>query len=637
MSVPAAGRMRGIVLALIRAPSSGRARRPARGGQAWMRPAKDRAGAARGRCDSHYIPKNYRSMTTIRSRPALSFGARLVLLFGVLAAALLTVGVRVWQTADRSTEAMRWAAHAYAVKDALAAIVSRYDALQADAMAYAATGDPLRLNGFDGQTPVLDANLATLAQLLADDPDQARRASEMAAVLHSQLAVIVKLVDTRRSSGSLPELPDLATSRVSALARGMLAEEDRLLVERRIAVEHAATMTRLLTTVAISLSLVFLFGTFVFVFLVHRRNTTANVELRDANAQIGAALAETRRIGDSMHKLGQLGEMLQSCREIDEVRAGLGAALSDLLPRLGGRLALINPSQNLAAIAAHWGRHTLLAESVFAPEDCWALRRGQAYPLAGSNAGFVCKHVHWPNADDPAASYLCVPLAAQGEIVGVLTFDGPDAPTAAERRLALAAGEQLALALANLRLQQTLRTQSIRDPLTGLFNRRYLEVSLERELLRAARRSQPLAVLMLDVDHFKRFNDSHGHDAGDALLSGFAEVLQRTVRSEDIACRYGGEEFTIVMLEADAALAARSAEQIRAAVAAMSVEHRREQLPHVTVSIGLAAYPRDGRGAEELLRRADAALYRAKNDGRDRVVVAEFQSPEREAEPARTG
>jgi diguanylate cyclase (GGDEF)-like protein len=131
-----------------------------------------------------------------------------------------------------------------------------------------------------------------------------------------------------------------------------------------------------------------------------------------------------------------------------------------------------------------------------------------------------------------------------------------------------------------------------------------------------------LAVLMLDIDHFKRFNDNHGHDAGDALLSRIAEVLQRTVRNEDIACRYGGEEFTVVVLEADAAVAARTAEAIRAAVAAMSVEHRREQLSHVTCSIGYAVFPQHGRSADELQRAADAALYLAKGAGRDRVVGA---------------
>jgi len=547
----------------------------------------------------------------------------LLLLFLALAAILGTVGFRVWQTAERFIGNTDLVARSYEVKGQVSEVLARLSALQADAIGYAATGDSLRLGRFNGLVPVLDGDLKTLAELVRDDPVQAGHVEKFARSVEQLRDAAVRSVAARLNSGATPaEFPDPGVGAVRGLSRIVLDEEDDLLRQRRVDSGRTAVMTQVLTGLAIVLSLVFLALAYALVAATMRRNSRGHDELRDANAQLGAALAETREIGESMQKLSQLGEMLQSCRDLDEVRDGLRGALADLLPGLGGRLALINSSQNLAAIGAHWGRHALIAESVFAPEDCWALRRGQAYPLAGTNAGFVCKHLHWPSPEHPEAGYLCVPLSAQGEVVGVLTFDGERAPTQVERRLALAAGEQLALALANLRLQETLRTQSIRDPLTGLFNRRYLEVSLERELLRAARRSQTLAVLMLDVDHFKRFNDSHGHEAGDAVLSKFAEVLKRSIRNEDIACRYGGEEFTVVLLEADAGSVALRAEQIRAAVADMSVEHRREQLPHVTTSIGCALFPRDARMADDLLRRADAALYRAKKLGRNRVAMA---------------
>jgi diguanylate cyclase (GGDEF)-like protein len=548
---------------------------------------------------------------------------RLSLLFLALAAVLAIVGLRVWQTTDSFVANSKLVAHSREVESQVSAVLAQLGTLQADAIGYAATGDALRLARFNGQVPLLDNELKDLAALVADDPVQARHVDDFVKSVVRQRDASLTTAKDRQASGALPpSVSDLGINQVRGMSRIVLDVENDLLTARRVEAEHTATLTRMLTAIAMMLSLGFLAVAYLMVATSLQRNARSNAELVQTNHQLGAALEETRRIGESMQKLGQLGEMLQSCRELGEVRAGLGGALADLLPQLGGRLALINPSQNLAVIGAHWGQHSLLAESVFSPEDCWALRRGQAHPLAGSGTGFVCKHLTWPSEDHPDAGYLCVPLAAQGEIVGVLTFDGPSAPTPGERRIALAAGEQLALALANLRLQETLRTQSIRDPLTGLFNRRYLEVSLERELLRAARRNLPLAVLMLDIDHFKRFNDSHGHDAGDALLSRVAEVLQRTVRNEDIACRYGGEEFTVVVLEADAAVAARTAEAIRAAVAAMSVEHRREQLSHVTCSIGYAVFPQHGRSADELQRAADAALYLAKGAGRDRVVGA---------------
>jgi len=545
-----------------------------------------------------------------------------LLLFFGLAAILGAVGFGMWHTTERFIGNSRWVAHSYEVEGQVSEVLAQLGTLQADAVGYATSGDSVRYGRLHGLVTLLDNDLSALADLVRDNPLQTGNVARFTRSVQQQRDAAVAVVEARHDSGRMPaELPDLGVNAIRGMSRIVLDEENNLLQQRRADTEHTATMTQMMTGIALMLSLAFLAVAYGMVVATMRRKALGNEELRSANSRLAEALAETRQIGEGMHQLNQLGEMLQSCRELEEVRNGLGGALAELLPGLGGRLALINPSQNLAAIGAHWGRHALLAESVFAPEDCWALRRGQAYPLAGTNAGFVCKHLHWPSPEHSGAGYLCVPLSAQGEVIGVLTFDGERAPTTAERRLALAAGEQLALALANLRLQETLRTQSIRDPLTGLFNRRYLEVSLERELMRAGRRGQPLAVLMLDIDHFKRFNDSHGHDAGDAVLSRFAEVLKRSIRNEDIACRYGGEEFTIVLLEADRDVALKRAEQICAAVASMSIEHRREQLPHVTTSIGCALFPQDGRSGEDLLRRADAALYRAKSLGRDRVVM----------------
>jgi diguanylate cyclase (GGDEF)-like protein len=188
--------------------------------------------------------------------------------------------------------------------------------------------------------------------------------------------------------------------------------------------------------------------------------------------------------------------------------------------------------------------------------------------------------------------------------------------------LAQQAVEQFSLALANLRLKDVLRQQSIRDPLTGLFNRRYLEESLAREVARCQRRSLPLAVMMLDLDHFKAFNDRHGHGGGDALLAAFARVVQANCRAEDIPCRFGGEEFTLILPEADDALAAQRAGALLRDTANLVVDFQGEHLTRVTASIGIAAMPRHGSNASALIGAADAALYQAKAGGRNRAVVA---------------
>lgn len=182
--------------------------------------------------------------------------------------------------------------------------------------------------------------------------------------------------------------------------------------------------------------------------------------------------------------------------------------------------------------------------------------------------------------------------------------------------------EQVGLALANLRLREALRYQSIRDPLTGLFNRRFLDEWLDRELHRAAREETALALLMLDLDHFKRFNDSFGHDGGDAVLREVGKVLQEELRSGDIACRLGGEELAVVAPGTTAAGATILAERIRQRVESLLVVANGQSLGGVTVSIGIAAFPNDGQVAENLMRAADHALYSAKGNGRNRVEVA---------------
>ncbi|MCE7950994.1 MAG: diguanylate cyclase [Xanthomonadales bacterium PRO7] len=556
-----------------------------------------------------------------------AFFTRLSVLFAITAALLLTLSVFIWHTLDRLVAENEWVTHTYEVMERTEAVISRLRAMQADAIAYAATGDVARRGEFEDMAPLLDAELNALADLVRDNAVQARRMADFTASIRQEQSESLQLVQDRRKSGSRPsEMPDIGLAKIRGLSAGILAEENRLLNERNLDSARSALITRSIAAAALLVSLLALALAYWLVLRSHREELRARAGLNEANLRLNQSLADARDMSETMSKLATFGELLHGCQTLDEVREGIGKSLGGLLPQLGGRMALINPSQNLASIGAHWGRHGLLAESVFAPEDCWALRRGQAYPLAGTTPSFSCKHVQWPNPDCPGAGYLCVPLAAHNEMIGVLTFDGERAPTADERRIALAAAEQLSLALANLRLKETLRTQSIRDPLTGLFNRRYLEVSLERELQRSARRSQTLAVLMLDIDHFKRFNDSHGHEAGDALLAQFAEVLQRAARSEDIACRYGGEEFTVILLEADAATAQRRAETIRQATADMSVTYRQQQLPHVTVSIGLAVYPRDAQTPAELLRRADAALYLAKKAGRNRVATAEAEA-----------
>jgi diguanylate cyclase (GGDEF)-like protein len=220
-----------------------------------------------------------------------------------------------------------------------------------------------------------------------------------------------------------------------------------------------------------------------------------------------------------------------------------------------------------------------------------------------------------------------VPVLGADETIGLLhlRFDAAAAESDAvvpwdeREQIAGTAAEYLGLALVNLRLRMALQQQSIRDPLTGLFNRRFLEETLAREVRRAQRKDTTLSVLMVDIDNFKLFNDRHGHAAGDVILREFSAMLVDSVRATDIASRYGGEEFTIVLPESPLADARNKAEHLLERIKALRVSFNGSTLEAISASIGLAAFPDHGEHAQGLLRAADAALYAAKQAGRGRV------------------
>jgi diguanylate cyclase (GGDEF)-like protein len=224
------------------------------------------------------------------------------------------------------------------------------------------------------------------------------------------------------------------------------------------------------------------------------------------------------------------------------------------------------------------------------------------------------------------ASALILGVVTDAGSAGLITARFPEPPPAlawVTQSVALVlVGVVLRLASNSLGDALVLAQQSVRDPLTGLFNRRYMEETLEREIARAARAKGPVSIIMLDVDHFKHFNDTFGHEAGDIILREIGVCLRTQVRAEDIACRYGGEEFTLIMPAASADVSLERAEHLRQQVKGLAVQRRGVALGQITASLGVAAFPHHGDSGEDVLAAADGALYQAKRAGRDRVVVA---------------
>jgi diguanylate cyclase (GGDEF)-like protein/PAS domain S-box-containing protein len=344
---------------------------------------------------------------------------------------------------------------------------------------------------------------------------------------------------------------------------------------------------------------------------------------------------ELQRRSEEQAGLGRLGDLLQSCMSFDEAYGVIHEVAGSLFAPAAGALYLIGSSRNVAEAVTMWGAWA--DGPVFAPEECWALRRGQDHLVLPGPAASRCRHAT-ARAD---RTQLCVPLVAQGEAIGMLSLcaDGAaDERLTADgfRAMARTAADTIALALANLRLREKLQHQSIRDPHTGLFNRRYLEEILEREIRRAQRGGSPLSLILFDIDHFKRFNDTFGHEAGDLVLREVGALLRDDCRDSDIPCRYGGEELVLGLPDTDLHGAWERAERLRRAIKQLQLVHRGRALGGVSISAGIASFPEHGESPEQLLRLADHALYRAKGEGRDRVVIApqDGAAPDQHAAPA---
>jgi diguanylate cyclase (GGDEF)-like protein len=331
---------------------------------------------------------------------------------------------------------------------------------------------------------------------------------------------------------------------------------------------------------------------------------------------------EQERDADRMMRdlLSRLTQRLQGCDSSADLVDVVRRFAPEIAPDFPGRLYIHDIRRNAMVQACDW-LSPAYSRTEFPPSACWALRRGQTHRPAGEMVDIPCEHL----GASSAVSTICIPLAAQGESIGMLYYEEPTGARADHlertgKYLEMLA-ENIGLALANLRLRDVLRDMAMADALTGLPNRRQFDAMLQTLVSEAERSLTPLACLMVDIDHFKRFNDNYGHDAGDAVLRGVGNVLADALRENGHAFRLGGEEFVVLMPGFSLDQALGRAAQIQRRIQDLRIEHRGKELGTITASFGLAAYPDHGR-ADRLLQTADAALLRAKTEGRDRILVA---------------
>ena len=331
---------------------------------------------------------------------------------------------------------------------------------------------------------------------------------------------------------------------------------------------------------------------------------------------------EQERDADTIMRdlLSRMTQRLQGCDSSADLVEVARRFAPEIAPGFAGKLYIHDVRRNILRQACDW-LSPQGSETEFAPSACWALRRGQTHRPTGEMIDIPCEHL----GTKSGVATICIPLSAQGETIGMLYFEQPHDLTAEQidrtgTYLEMLA-ENIGLALANLRLRDALREMAMVDALTGLANRRRFDTAITEQIVLSQRSKAPFACLMVDIDHFKRFNDTHGHDGGDAVLRAVGRVLDDALREDGCAFRLGGEEFVLLMPGFTLEQAVSRARQVQEQIQNLRVEHRHRELEAITASFGLAAYPEHGK-AEALVQTADAALLRAKAQGRNQIVIA---------------
>lgn len=552
------------------------------------------------------------------SAKSFSGRRRVLWLLIVFAATAICLGsivaMMIYADAHDTVTAQNLVAHTQEVRLTLAAASEQLDRIELNAELYSYVGDKGHLGAAEQASVSLDSLAARLKVLVVPTSEQEQETVQ----LQAAAATLALRVDGLKNHWYSVESDVVACRRILTV----LQEQEGVLLEQRDAAARRenlnAMIRRAIVIVVGTILILVLFG-----FLIRdavrsghfeKRLSRTNDQLRNTVGRLEEQAFESRLLINARDEVS----LSVDARQAEECTVRY---FSELIPGTAGSLYVTNNSRQIMESVGSWGvvRASAPVEG-FAPECCCALRSGRPRWRRPEQSVLHCTHF----LGEPPERYLCLPVTAHGETLGVVTIEcqSHEAITMTETReeSAISLAEMAAMAISGLRLRERLELQSIRDGMTGVFNRSFMEVALDRELHRSARQQKELALMMVDIDHFKQFNDTFGHEAGDLVLRLVADSLRQGVRTEDIVCRFGGEEFVIILPEMTPDSAVERAEALRQQVKQLAPRFRGQPLRQVTISIGLALAPQNGEGAEELLRCADRAMYTAKHRGRNQVV-----------------
>lgn len=600
-----------------------------------------------------------------------SLASRITALGAVVVVAMLALAALLLDASHQTRNSFRWVTHSAGIIDTMGEGLVALSEAEAGQRGFILTRNPAFATSFDDQVAVARSAMARIVATTADNADQNASARAIQALTNRRLRLMREPLDLAQK-GSFGRAEGIIASgqgrdvmaEINAQSQAFLNVE-RDLQQHRIdvarqrldRVKFLAIVGGPLIAILVALVSVLIIrgirrpigliqqamtelgegdgnarivtatGSREFARLARGYNamadrlqhaissqTASEQQLQIVNCELRLNSETLRDRSEAIELLGGMAHRMQAARTEDELSQIIRVFAPQVLPDIAGALFAHNNSRNVLAPVAIWGGLTTEPDG-FSPDQCWALRRGQSHSVTEPGRDIVCSHV-----GDLGEVYHCEPLLASGEVIGVLYLK---ARLDAESRFRLAVlAENIASALVNHRLQRGLREQTIRDPLTNLFNRRYMEEALALEIARTARSGVPLSLVMCDVDHFKRFNDEFGHDAGDAVLKAVAAEMAAHFRDGDVVCRFGGEEFTVIAPGTTATALRDRVELVRQAIAGLTLKHGERPLGPTSVSFGLATWNETmARDGSSLIQVADAALYRAKREGRNRIVV----------------
>lgn len=555
----------------------------------------------------------------------------------LLIAAILATAVLTQRSLSRLADSREVIAHSLLVNKALNDLMSQMQDAETGQRGFLLSGRAPYLQPYYTALAQMRQSRAALGTALSQDSSALAPLDVLDKAIAAKLQDLDRAVSLKSEGRSneavemiLADTGNQTMNAVRAALRDLGTDQVRRTNQMQAQIEQETRNYYLILGVSILVNLLLLAG------LVQRfRNAdiqrdSAQQEVDERNVELSRLLAAAARRNAQVQGLSELSRFLQSCANHVEAAGLLKQHLPPLMRAASGSLYLAVAEQDPLRRAFTWGDKKFV--EFFAINECWAARLRQPFVQPFETGTASCAHLQSEYASANNNNNIeCLPLMAYGELLGIVVLEADAVGDAQEsleiegsRRFAL---EQVGLSIGNLKLRESLHHAATRDVLTGLYNRRFFDESSRREVLRAVRQQAKgdnagLALMMIDIDHFKLFNDQHGHEVGDQVLREVAQVLQSQTRGSDVAARYGGEEFTLVLADITDQHAFERAQRVRQEVEQLVLHFSGKDVGKVTISIGLAHFPMHGSTVDALLLAADKALYEAKSAGRNRVVVA---------------